>query len=160
VVSTVLLDDGSSIKTLDEDDEPTTDDEDDSLLAEALGTSLPLASIFSTPKEDIAGLRQAAKNFGWQFGLMRRPGARDDGKSSVDRLGQRESSWWVVVGKNAEAVRHLVNIQQRGMPGFYEPDKETQVQVGQPASSLGFLQMVLAGAIGGVAVLFGMAKIL
>jgi len=160
VVSTVLLDDGSSIKTSDEDDEPTTDDENDSVIGSALGTSLPLASIFSTPKEDIAGLRKAATDIGLYFGLMRRPGARDDGKSTVNRLGERENSWWVVMGRNAEAVRHLVNVQQRAMPGFYEPDKETQVEVGRPASSMGFLQVVLAGAIGGATVLFGMAKLL
>jgi hypothetical protein len=159
VVSTVLLDDGSSIKTSDEDDDTTTDDENDSVIEAALGTSIPLASIFSTPKEHIADLRKAADAIGLHTGLMRRPGARNDGKSSVNRHGQRECSWWVVMGRNAEAVRHLVDIQQRGMPGYYEPDKEVELAVVRP-SSMGFLQVVLAGAIGGAAVLFGMAKML
>jgi hypothetical protein len=158
VMSTVLLDDGSSIKTSDEGDEPTTDDENDSIIGAALGTSLPLASIFCTPKEDIEALRKAASAIGIHTGLMRRPGARDDGKSNINRFGQRENSWWVVMGRNAEAVRHLVDIQQRGMPGFYQPDKE-EVLVGG-SSSMGFFQTVLAGAIGGAAVLFGMARLL
>ena len=157
VVSTILLDDGFSIKTSDEDDDITTDDESDSAIEFALGTSVPLASIFSTPKEDIDDLRKAADAIGLHTGLMRRPGARDDGKSSVSRSGQRECSWWIVMGRNAEAVRHLVNIQQRGMPGYYEPDKEVDPEV---RPSMGFLQAVLAGAIGGAAVLFGMAKML
>jgi len=159
VVSTILLDDGSSIKTSEEDDDTTTEDENDSVIDTALRTSIPLASIFSTPKEHIADVRKAASDIGLHTGLMRRPGARDDGKSSVNRFGQREDSWWIILGRNAEAVRHLVNIQQRGMPGFYEPDKEVEVEVGRP-SSVGFFQMFLAGAIGGAAVLFGMARVL
>jgi len=158
VVSTILLDDGASIKTLDEDDEPTTDEEDD-LVRHALGTSLPLASIFCTPKEDIAALRKAADEIGLHLGAMRNPSARAGGKLGVKRLGRRENSWWVVLGRNAECVRYLVDVQKRGMPGFYEPDKE-EVVLGPSSSSLGFLKVVLAGAIGGAAVLFGMARIL
>lgn len=158
VVSTVLLDDGSSIKTSEEDDDATTDDENDSVIEAALGTSVPLASIFSTPKEDIADLRKAASEIGLHTSLMRRPGA-SGGKASVNRHGQREHSWWVVMGRNAAAVRHLANVQQQGMPGFYMPDMEVEPVVGR-SSSLGFLQVVLAGAIGGAAVLFGMARVL
>jgi len=161
VVSTDL-NDGFSIKSSDEDDDNTTtstSDEDNSVMEGALSTSLPLASIFSTPKEHIDGVRKAADAIGLHTGLMRRPGARTDRKSSVDRYGQRECSWWVVMGRNAEAVRHLVDIRQRGMPGYYEPDKEVELAVATP-SSLGFLQAVLAGAVGGAAVLFGMAKML
>jgi len=160
VVSTVLHEDGSSVKTSDDDD-VATDDEND-LMETALGTSIPLASIFNTPKEVIADVQKAARAIGMHAGVMRRPGARTDGKSNVNRFGQRENSWWVVLGRNAEAVRHLVDFQQRGMPGFYQPDKEveTEVTVGRSSSSMGFLQLVLAGAMGGIAVLFGLAKIL
>lgn len=158
VVSTVLLDDGASIKTI--EDDITTDDENDSIIAAALHTSIPLASIFSTPKEHIADVRKAATDIGLHTGLMRRPDARTDGKSSVNRLGERENSWWVVLGRNAEAVRHLVDVQQRGMPGMYVPDKSEEVAVASASSSVGFFHMVLAGAIGGAAVLFGMAGML
>jgi len=159
VVSTVLADDASSIKTFDGDDE-TTDDENDSIIDSALNTSLPLASIFSTPKEDIADIRKVADATGLYMGLIRRPGARHDGKSSIDKFGKREDSWWVVMGKNAEAVRYLINVQKRGMPGFYQPEKEVDDTKTPESRMLGFLQVILAGAMGGAAVAFGMARML
>jgi len=160
VVSTILLDDGASIKTIEDDDGTMTDDENDSIIAAALHTSIPLASIFSTPKEHIADVRKAATDVGLHTGLMRRPGARTDGKSSVNQLGERESSWWIVLGRNVEAVRYLVDVQQRGMPGMYVPDKREEVVAASSSSSVGFFHMVLAGAVGGAAVLFGMAGML
>ena len=159
VVSTILADDTASIKTFDDDE--TTDDENDSVIDSALNTSVPLASIFSTPKEDIADIRKVADRTGLYMGLIRRPGARHDGKVVVDKCGKRESSWWVVMGKSAEAVRHLVDMQQlKDMPGLYVPEKEVHHTKVSGSMVLGFLQMVMAGAIGGVAVAFGMAKLL
>lgn len=163
MVSTVLQDDSSSIKTTD-DDEDATDDENDTLLENALSTSIALASIFSTPKEHIADVRKAARQVGLHTTLMRRPGARTDGKSSFDQYGHRENSWWVVMGRNAEAVKHLMNLQQGTLPGAYPIDQDVENEpVPHPGAStsasmsLGFLQLVLAGAIGGAAVVFGMA---
>lgn len=127
----------------------------------ALGSSVALASIFSTPKQDIADVREAAKLSGLHTGLMRSPGARSDGKSTINEFGKRENSWWVVMGKNAEAVKHLVNSQQKGMPGFYHPEKESdEVRASTQAAQVGFFQMVVAGAIGGAAVAFGLARLL
>lgn len=162
MVSTVLLDDAASIKTFDDDDDDeATDDDDDSVIDTALNTSIPLASIFSTPKEDIADIRRVADQTGLYMGLIRRPGARLDGKMVIDKSGKREPSWWVVMGGSAEAVRHLVNMQQlKDMPGLYVPEKEVHDTNASGSMMLGFLQMVIAGAIGGVAVAFGMAKML
>jgi hypothetical protein len=69
-----------------------------------------------------------------------------------------EHSWWVVLGRSKETVRQLVDLQQKGMPGFYQPDKEVDVKV-SPVSTV-FLRTVVAGAIGGLAVLIGLAKVL
>ncbi|KAF7966802.1 hypothetical protein HWV62_36963 [Athelia sp. TMB] len=165
VVSTVLLDDRSSIKTNDEDDYPT-DDETDAHIENALSSSIALASIFSTPKEHIADVRKAAREVGLHTALMRRPGARTDGKVSYDHWGQRENSWWVIMGRNAEAVKHLGNLQrqissQSIVPGAFPPAPEQVITVTPPPSisrASGFLQLILAGAIGGAAVLFGMTR--
>lgn len=164
VVSTVLLDDDtSSIKTINEEDETTTstDSEGDALMDAALATSIPLASIFSTPKEHLADVRRAARETGLHTGLMRRPGARMDGRTKL-LFGHRdsESSWWVVIGRNAEAVKNLVNLQQRGMPGHFHPDHDSfQVAPAQP-SVPGFAQFLMAGVLGGLAVLLGASRVL
>jgi hypothetical protein len=154
VVSTVLADDAASIKTFDDDDQ-TTDDENDSVIDAVLKTSIPLASIFSTPKADIADVRKVANETGLHMGLMRRPGAGYDGKLMAHKFDRDEHPWWVVMGRNAAAVRHLAGVDQKGMPGFLSPEKEVLEN-----SSMGFLQVVLAGAIGGAAVAFGMARFL
>lgn len=157
VTSTILDDDQVSIKTSEDDDEPL-DDESEDVIDMALGTSIALASIFSTPKEDIADVRRAANEAGLHMALMRRPGSRQDGKSTINKRGQRENSWWVAIGKNAEAVRHLADSQEQGMPGHYEPREDYPSSGTSIASS--FFQMIIAGAIGGAAVIFGMTRML
>lgn len=168
MVSTALRSDGSqaSIKTVEDEDEPT-DDEQEALIENALSSSIPLASIFSTPKEHIADVRKAAREIGLHTALMRRPGARDDGKVSYDRWGNRENSWWVIMGRNGEAVRHLGRLTQQlenlqNLPGAFPPHRQLQPEtiVSPPPASAapGFLQLIIAGAIGGAAVLFGVTR--
>lgn len=169
VVSTHLMDDGSSIKTSDEDDADATDDEQEALIENALSSSIPLASIFSTPKEHIADVRKAAREVGLHTALMRRPGARDDGKVSYDRWGNRENSWWVIMGRNGEAVKHLgrltqqlESLQQELLPGSFPTEQQPAIIVTPPPRPVsavpGFLQLIIAGAIGGAAVLFGVTR--
>lgn len=161
VVSTVLASDGASIKSSDDedttDDEGTTDDENGFLLNAALKTSTPLVSIFSTPKEDIANLRRIANENSLHLGLMRRPAAGYDGKLMDHKVDRDEHSWWVVMGRNAVAVRHLVHLNQKGKSGLYSPANDVGASQG---SGMGLFQVVLAGALGGAAVVFGMARLL
>lgn len=161
LVSTELNYDGISIKADDDEDDNSTTSTDDALVDLALSTSIPLASIFYTPKEDIADVCKTAERSGLHTGLMRRPGARTDGKSNVNRFGERENSWWVVMGRNADAVKQMVNKQQTGMPGFFHPDSQL-VEVNRYSSPAfaAFLQTILAGFIGGFAVLFGLGRML
>jgi len=163
--STELVDDGASIKSFDDDDNTTSSDntEDDFLIQNALATSLPLASVFSTPKEAISDIRKVARDIGLHTSLMRRPTPRN--APTYNQFGQPIPSWWVVLGRDKEAVKHLAEVQKGGMPGFFVPERDDSVNEGRPSStgsssSLGFFQLVLAGAIGGAAVLFGAAKML
>lgn len=167
MVSTELADDRSSIKTND-DDEDTTDDEQEAMIENALSSSIPLASIFSTPKEHIADVRKAAREVGLHTALMRRPGARDDGKVSYDRWGNRENSWWVIMGRNGEAVKHLGRMTQqidslRMENELINPHARVQptatIAPTRPMSSAPvFLQLLIAGILGGAAVLFGATR--
>ena len=162
-VSTDLDDDVLSIKTSndDEDSSCSTNSEDKAIIDAALATSIPLASIFSTPKENIADVRRAARETGLHTGLMRRPGARTDGKIKF-LFGHRdsESSWWVVIGRSAEAVENLVNLQQKGMPGHFHPDYNSPQVTPAQSSAVGFAHFIMAGVLGGLVVLLGASRVL
>jgi hypothetical protein len=71
----------------------------------------------------------------------------------------RETSWWMVMGKSADAVRHLIDVQQKGMPGVFAADQCDVIVEQKPSASLAlsFFQLALAGAFGGLAVVYGLS---
>lgn len=80
-----------------------------------LTNGVPLLSLFSTPKEDIQTITQAARRNGLHTGVLRRPGLdivkeeHDETPSAV----RRRKAWWVVLGTDPEAVEHLMDLQER-----------------------------------------------
>jgi hypothetical protein len=73
-----------------------------------------------------------------------------------------DGSWWVVMGKDAAAVRH---IEERALPlaaaaGFAGPEAKLRKRAElfpNAALAVGFLQLVLAGVFGGLIVVYGLS---
>ena len=174
-----------------------------SFIGHVFKSSVPLASLFAMPRQDIPHVQKAANKQGLHVGLVRNPrsstqysaepstsslpsptpslpskphhhhhklaratAAADWNNTSPTRgIGTpmndgicRESSWWVVMGRSADAVRHLVDLQQRGMPGVFATDRDLLVEEKPPAShTMWFCQLVLAGVFGGLAVVYGLS---
>jgi hypothetical protein len=159
-----------------------------SFIGHVLSTSVPLASLFATPREDIPHVHKAARKRGLHVGLVHSPYPYDGSPSSAstsspsssrkpfkgdpsdnnsERLMKeaaspirRESSWWMVMGKSSEAVRHLVDLQQRGMPGVFtttESGVDREANGERVCFAMGFFQLALAGAFGGLAVVYGLS---
>ena len=145
----------------DENSSSSTNSEEDAFLNAALATSTPLASIFSTPKENIADVRRAARERGVHTGLMRRPGARMDEKTKfLFGHGDSVPSWWVVIGRDAEAVRNLVNMQQKDTPGRSHPSKKSSQVTLTQSFATGFSHLLMAGVLGGLVVLLGASQVM
>lgn len=77
-----------------------------------LTKSLPAVSLFAAPRDEIATITQAARMNGLHTGVMRwpRPDVKDESGSSRSR---RRYSWWVLLGRDPEAVEHLMELQER-----------------------------------------------
>ncbi|KAI0960139.1 hypothetical protein AcW1_004743 [Taiwanofungus camphoratus] len=140
-----------------------------------LMTSRHLASLFSTPPEAIPAVTRAARKHGLTTGLIRRP-LSDQGQDvkSEDNdvpiahgtnLG-RQSSWWMVMGQDPEAVSHLLDLHQGDAEGHLGQTlhSRTKGNVGAypvDVSSIRptFLDVIIAGAIGGFVVLYGLSML-
>jgi hypothetical protein len=80
-----------------------------------LNNSLPIVSIFSSPRDDVQTITQAARLNGLHTGVMRRP--RNEVKEVKDehckaRIGRRYS-WWVLMGRDYNAVEELMGMHER-----------------------------------------------
>ncbi|OCH94295.1 hypothetical protein OBBRIDRAFT_789430 [Obba rivulosa] len=120
-------------------------------LSEVLGDSLPLASVFSTPRNKLNAVTDTARQGDLHTGLMRNP---NRGQYRVrDGQLQRENSYWVVMGRDRGAVEQLLE--------FDEQDYETQRMVGAyPSPSLTrltFFDLLVGGAMGGLVVWLALA---
>ena len=118
----------------------------DAFFDQVMRNSDALASVFRRPHDEIARVQDTARNLGLCWGMIHRPWGppspgykrplpsplrrtttstmtppRDLRQSPSDL--KRDSSWWMVIGKNGEAVNHLLEMQDRAtscetvMPG-------------------------------------------
>ncbi|KAF8897943.1 hypothetical protein BD779DRAFT_1796487 [Infundibulicybe gibba] len=148
LVPTVLVDeDGRTIKDteLTDNEFDALDDVDDGIgLGRLTELSRPVVSIFDTKREDISHIRETAARLGVHSAVVHRGAA----------VGiARERSWWVVLGQNAGLVGEVVDAQQGGMPGVIASDAE----MAAPLRMVTFVQLVIAGLIGGIVVVFGLS---
>ncbi|KAH8096725.1 hypothetical protein BXZ70DRAFT_945979 [Cristinia sonorae] len=80
-------------------------------LQQALTTSVPLASMFKTPRQDITPLTRAARAEGMYTALIQQPRHRNgDGTSGGN-------PWTVVVGQDAGTVAELADMYERDAVG-------------------------------------------
>lgn len=110
-----------------------------------LTNSLPAVSLFAAPRDDIATITQTARMNGLHTGVMRRPrnDVKEEGSSSRVK---RNYSWWVLLGKDAVAVEHLIGLQEKSniakleKKATTEPEQEAtptpQVVISPPTLSL------------------------
>lgn len=109
-----------------------------------LRNSRPVASLFSTPRDEVDGIAEEARRNGLYTGLIHRPrpspleavkeetsvpgalprtpGARAGGGGGRGGGLDRASSWWLVLGHSAEAVGHLLDLQDRGTRAKFATD--------------------------------------
>lgn len=83
-------------------------------IQEALSTSIPLASMFRTPRQDISSVTRAARAEGLYTALI--PHARTDGEGGVLQATQAPL-WKLVVGKDAGTVAELADMYDRDTIG-------------------------------------------
>ncbi|GJE84878.1 hypothetical protein PsYK624_009540 [Phanerochaete sordida] len=79
-------------------------------LSSFITSSVPAVTLFSTPRENVQVLTKTARLNGLYTGIMRRPPAKEG--NSTEGLG-RKHSWWVLMGRDADAVEHLMSLQEQ-----------------------------------------------
>ena len=93
-----------------------------------LRNSRPVASLFSTPRDELDDIAHEARRHGLHTGLIHRPRpppVKEEstvrGPGAVPRGAglERASSWWLVLGHSGEAVMHLMDLQDRGTRAKY-----------------------------------------
>ncbi|PCH40978.1 hypothetical protein WOLCODRAFT_69193 [Wolfiporia cocos MD-104 SS10] len=128
-----------------------------------LRRSVPLASIFSTPTHDIPAISQAARRRGLTMGVLRAPPSphapgikTEDEEIAHGSNLQRQNSWWVVMGRDTDAVAQLLDLHELGaedqlvgLVGSYPMDDI----VLRPT----FLDNLIAAVIGGCIVVYGLS---
>lgn len=114
----------------------------------ALRASTPLFKVFRTPLEDLDGVKRTAQREGKHVAILNAPPAhRAMAKVPADKVN---GTVWVVVSDSVEDLKYAIDSQQVGMPGTFFPE--------EPAiRGVGFFQVVVAGALGGLVVAAGLA---
>jgi hypothetical protein len=156
----------------------------DAFFDQVLRNSDALASVFRTPRDEIVRVQDAARDLGLHWGMIHRPrgppspGCKRPPPSPLRQTTtrtttppprglrqspsdlKRDSSWWMVIGKNGEAVNHLLEMQDRAttsretvMPGHIGSDSE----LAYTPRLASFMHLALSGAFGGLAVVYGLA---
>jgi hypothetical protein len=119
----------------------------EAMMDQVLSRTTPLASLFRTRREEIPYIRDLADRIGLHFGLLKADRERDQ--------------LWIALGKSAEGVQYMLNLEQRRMPGVFTKGVilEEDVMAGAKPlySSLGLCQVALAGVIGGLVVVYGLS---
>jgi hypothetical protein len=140
----------------------------DSFFDNVLRNSDALASVFHTPRDEVERVSDAANHLGLHCGMIHRPrrhvnipANRHHRRASTSDL-KRDSSWWMVIGKDGEAVNHILEMQKRsgiqqdgldGMPGYIGSDSE----LAYTPKLASFLQLLFASIIGGLSVVYGLS---
>lgn len=78
-----------------------------------LTNTFPAVSLFTAQRDDITTITETARRNGLHTGVMRRP--RNHVKEEGNGSGRvrRGGSWWVLMGKDAVAVEHLLDLQEK-----------------------------------------------
>ncbi|RDB19930.1 hypothetical protein Hypma_012945 [Hypsizygus marmoreus] len=155
LISTVQVDDdGNTIRgncdgetsewENDDDDCATVVSTTSSFIDRVVETSKRVVSIVGTKRSDVTRVRQAAARHGVHAGLIQLPLKRSSGPG-------KEDSWLMVLGRSRKVVKHVVDTQQRSMPGVMG-----DLRAEGPRMTT-FLQLVLAGFIGGCFAVYGLS---
>ncbi|KAF9226722.1 hypothetical protein BS17DRAFT_696305 [Gyrodon lividus] len=113
-----------------------------------LRASTPLFKVFRTPREDLDNVRRTAQREGKHVGIMTAPPAHlATAKVPKEKA---DGSVWVLVSDCAEDLKYAIDSQQRGMPGAFFPEEAQHM-------GMGFLQVALAGVLGGLMTTLGLA---
>ncbi|CCM01753.1 uncharacterized protein FIBRA_03819 [Fibroporia radiculosa] len=139
-------------------------------LSQVLGKSKPLASLFSTPSEDLAAISQAARRHRLAMGIMRSPAAARGTQVKLENdfasgaNAGRQNAWWVVMGRDPDAVSHLLGRHEQGARGQQGDCLDGNWHTGTlpPHSRFmhtSFLELIFAGAVGGLLVFCGLSVI-
>lgn len=114
----------------------------------ALRASTPLFKVFRTPREDLDDIGRIAQREGKHVAIIDAPLAhRAMARVPTDKAN---GTVWVVVSDRVEDLKYAIDSQQRGMPGMFFPE-EPQTR------GMGFFQVAIAGALGGLMVAVGLA---
>jgi len=118
-------------------------------------SKMPLASVFSVTARDVNTAQRTARNLGLHTGLIPKPPEADRSRRGSRLLAQR--SWWMVVGKSDTAVQHLLDAHQKEMPGRLDEEPPYAAYANRERRGMSFFQLVIAGAIGGLIVVYGLS---
>ncbi|KIJ69929.1 hypothetical protein HYDPIDRAFT_23085 [Hydnomerulius pinastri MD-312] len=113
----------------------------------ALRASTPLFKVFRTPREDLPEVTRIAQREGKHVGIMNTPPAHL-ATAKIPRE-KADGTVWVLVSDREEDLQYAIDSQQRGMPGTLFPEEQHR--------GMGFLQVALAGIMGGLMVTCGLA---
>lgn len=140
-----------------------------------LRNSRPVASLFSAPRDEVDAITQEARQNGLFTGLIHRPRPSivkqepppsPPSASTGRRAGglERTTSWWVVLGHSAEAVGHLLDMQDRSqmatVTAHLPPSRDMMRQTDSPVTvgaypvdvqsiRNSYLDIILGGMVGG-----------
>lgn len=84
-------------------------------IQQALSTSIPLASMFKTPRQDISSVTRAARAEGLYTALVHQARPRDQDGDAISSSSQ--GSWRLVVGQDAGTVAELADMYERDTIG-------------------------------------------
>ncbi|TFK55427.1 hypothetical protein OE88DRAFT_1804284 [Heliocybe sulcata] len=112
-------------------------------------SKMPLASVFSVTDRDVNTAQRTARNLGLHTGFIPKPAQAEAHSQRRAKALAAQKSWWMVVGKNDAAVQHLLDAHQKELPGRLDEQPDYQEKQG-----LSFLQLLIAGAVGGLIVVY------
>jgi len=134
-------------------------------------TSKPLATLFSTHRENVAVITDTALRHGLHAGVVYSPSRHPPGVKSEEhdgslsrsaRLG-RQDSFLVVMGRDAGAVAlTMLGLSMGGAQGQVVQDisnerDDGKASIGIRAIQITFLNIIFVGAVGGLVVFFGLS---
>jgi len=132
-------------------------------------TSKPLATLFSTRGENVAVVTDTALRHGLHTGVVyspsRHPGVKSEGGGPKSRSAEleRQGSFLVVMGRDAGAVAlTMLGLAEGGGQGqlVRNIDHERldgKASTGTRSIQMMFLNIIWAGAVGGLVVFFGLS---
>lgn len=176
--STVLCDSegrtihaGGSDRIVDngEDDEPSPPMTLPEMLERIEGYANPAVFTFSVHEQNIRMAQGFADISGLHSAIIANPrSSRASGASTTH--GEEEGHFWLVVSRDQENLRHVINTRNSNMPGAMPGNMPSIVEAEEWARAAevnttppawrwlaGFLHIVIASMIGGLVVLWGLA---